>query len=454
MSKNMALDEDHKLADPEKGLDNKAFNVESSDHIDQEPEPNAGSLKDEEFEDLPLQEPNVLEKILDKTTGLLGKAMASKYKRHLKIFVCIALAILYNIYFFGAIHFYLNSDENQDFEWCDGIGLLVVATVIVYAFLVYFNIVKPLAKKILATKTSQDTTEKYVKPMLEKWDQCIDYKHSTTIISSIVIAIVLVFLLIDTVDDRNRLVSFFGIFVLVILAVLMSQHPSQIRWRHVMWGLGLQYIFGLVILRSPGGRQVFECFGDLATTFLSFTDDGSSFVYGYLSSQQPFNTWALDPNSTAYEVAKEINDKKAIASILAFKILTVIFFVNFIVGMLYHMGAMQWAIQKIGWLLQLTIGTTACESLTASANIFVGSVEAPLMIRHYIPRMTNSELHAIMVSGLSTIAGSVLAAYISFGAPATHLLTASVMSAPASLAVAKVLVPGGNKTTTFKQILG
>uniref|UniRef100_A0A8C4YIV9 Solute carrier family 28 member 3 n=1 Tax=Gopherus evgoodei TaxID=1825980 RepID=A0A8C4YIV9_9SAUR len=112
-----------------------------------------------------------------------------------------------------------------------------------------------------------------------------------------------------------------------------------------------------------------------------------------------------------------------------------------VVSMLYHVGFMQWLIKKVGWIMQVTLGTTPVESLVAAGNIFVGHTESPLLVRPYLPYVTKSELHSIMTSGFSTIAGSVLGAYISFGVSASHLLTASVMSAPASLAISKLFWP-------------
>lgn len=181
----------------------------------------------------------------------------------------------------------------------------------------------------------------------------------------------------------------------------------------MVWGLSLQFVFGLIILRWTTGRQIFQCLGDKITTFLQYTDQGSSFVYGQL-----------------------IKD-----GIFMFKVLSVIFFFSFITSMLFHLGYMQWIISKIGYGLQKTIGTSPCESMNAAANIFLGQTEAPLIIKPFLSSMTNSELHCVMASGMATIAGSVLAAYISFDISASHLLSASVMSAPAALAASKLLYP-------------
>ncbi|KAG0723856.1 Sodium/nucleoside cotransporter 2 [Chionoecetes opilio] len=190
--------------------------------------------------------------------------------------------------------------------------------------------------------------------------------------------------------------------------------------------MALQFILGLVILRWPLGRAVFQCAGDKVSAFLAFTDAGSAFVFGKLVSED---------------------------HIFAFQVLSVILFFSFCIQILYYLGVMQWVVLRVGWFLQVTIGTTACESVNAAANIFLGMTEAPLLIKPYIPDMTKSELHAVLTGGFATIAGSVLAAYISFGVDASHLLSASVMSAPAALGFAKLFYPETKPTkTSFKDL--
>merc|ERR1719445_582893 len=147
-------------------------------------------------------------------------------------------------------------------------------------------------------------------------------------------------------------------------------------------------------------------------------------------------------------VAEDINNSSGIGFVFMFKILSIIYFFNFMVSILFYLGTMNWIVSKMGWFLQMTIGTTACESMNAAGNIFLGQTEAPLMIRPYLPEMTKSEIHAVMTGGFATIAGSVLAAYISFGISASHLLSASLMSAPAALAFAKLFYPETKKSRT------
>ena len=228
--------------------------------------------------------------------------------------------------------------------------------------------------------------------------------------------------------------------------------------------MGLQFLMGLIILRWSVGKAVFDCIGRKVKIFLDYTDVGSGFVFGYLVTQQPFNPSALN-DSISQSVAEDINNSSGIGFVLMFKILSIIYFFNFTVSILFYLGTMNWIMSKMGWFLQITIGTTACESTNAAGNIFLGQAEAPLLIRPFLPQMTKSEIHAVMTGGFATIAGrfcaiinfnlevniylgSVLAAYTSFGIDASHLLSASVMSAPAALAFSKLFYPETKKSKT------
>lgn len=149
------------------------------------------------------------------------------------------------------------------------------------------------------------------------------------------------------------------------------------------------------------GRAIFECIGQKVATFLDFAKDGARFVYG------------------EQIVVKETT--------FAFAVLPVIFFFSMCISILYYLGIIQWVLFKLGWVLQAILGTTVIESLNACINIFLSMSEGPLMLQPYLPLLTDSEIHAVMVSGLATVSGSVFAAYMSFGAEAKHLVTASVM---------------------------
>ncbi|XP_038660778.1 solute carrier family 28 member 3-like isoform X2 [Scyliorhinus canicula] len=229
-----------------------------------------------------------------------------------------------------------------------------------------------------------------------------------------IIVFIILWLALDTArEGANQLISFVGLLLFVILLFIFSKYPEKVKWRTVFWGIGLQFIFGLLILRTKAGFTAFEWMGIQVQIFLNYTDAGSRFLFGEAYTNHFF----------------------------AFKVLPIVIFFSTVISILYYLGFIQWLILKIGWIMQISMNTTPAESLVAAGNIFVGQTESPLLIRPYIEALTRSELHSVMTSGFATIAGSVLGAYISFGVPAPHLLTASVMSAPAALAVSKLFWP-------------
>ncbi|XP_033762277.1 LOW QUALITY PROTEIN: sodium/nucleoside cotransporter 1-like [Pecten maximus] len=208
-------------------------------------------------------------------------------------------------------------------------------------------------------------------------------------------------------------ISLIGIIVFILAMWLCSAHPTKVNWRPVAGGLVLQFFFASLILKLSVGYTAFKFLGDQIQTFLSFTNDGTQFVFG----------------------------EKYTDHFFAMKVLPVIVFFSCAISVLYYLGVMQVVIGKIAWIMRVTLGTTAAESLCAAGNIFVGLTEAPILIRPYLGLMTKSELHAVTTCGFGTIAGVVLAAYIEFGVPAEHLLCASVMNAPCALAISKLLYP-------------
>ncbi|XP_009993775.1 PREDICTED: solute carrier family 28 member 3 [Chaetura pelagica] len=220
-------------------------------------------------------------------------------------------------------------------------------------------------------------------------------------------------------QGSHQLISFGGLVMYVLLMVIFSKYPTRVAWRPVFSGIGMQFILGLLILRTKVGFDLFNWLGIQIQTFLEYSDVGAKFVFG----------------------------EKYTDHFFAFKVLPIVVFFSTVMSMLYHVGFMQWLVGKVGWIMQIFLGTTPVESLVAAGNIFVGQTESPLLIRPYLPYITKSELHAVMTAGFSTIAGSVLGAYISFGVSASHLLTASVMSAPASLATSKLFWPETEKPT-------
>ncbi|MBD0335930.1 MAG: NupC/NupG family nucleoside CNT transporter [Cyanobacteria bacterium Co-bin13] len=218
----------------------------------------------------------------------------------------------------------------------------------------------------------------------------------------------------------ERLVSLLGLAVFVGLAYLMSANRRAVRWRTVLWGIGLQLLLAVFILRTPVGLALFQWLGAAVTRFLDFSDAGAEFVFG--------------------ENFRDV--------FIAFKVLPTVIFFSAFISILYHYGLLQRLVQAAAWLMMRTMGTSGAESLSAAANIFVGQTEAPLVIKPYVAKTTQSELHAVMVGGFSTVAGGVLAAYVSFGISPEHLIAASVMSAPAGLAVSKLIYPEIEKPLT------
>ncbi len=211
----------------------------------------------------------------------------------------------------------------------------------------------------------------------------------------------------------ERLVSLLGLLVFIAVAYGLSVNRSAIRWQPVLWGIALQIIFALLILRTAIGLSIFQFLGNVVTQFLDFSDAGASFVFG--------------------EKFKDF--------FFAFKVLPTIIFFSAFISLLYHYNLLQRLVKGLAWLMMRSMGTSGSESLSCAANIFVGQTEAPLLIKPYVSSATMSELHAIMTGGFATIAGGVMAAYISFGVSAVHLIAASVMSAQAALAISKLMYP-------------
>ncbi|XP_040397121.1 solute carrier family 28 member 3 [Cygnus olor] len=235
--------------------------------------------------------------------------------------------------------------------------------------------------------------------------------------AALIIAIIL-WLIFDTAKQGSRqMISFGGLVMYVVLMFIFSKYPTRVVWRPVFSGIAMQFILGILLLRTKVGFDVFNWLGIQIQTFLEYSDTGAKFVFG----------------------------EKYTDHLFAFKVLPIVVFFSTVMSMLYHLGIMQWLVGKVGWIMHVFMGTTPVESFVAAGNIFVGQTESPLLVRPYLPYITKSELHAVMTAGFSTIAGSVLGAYISFGISASHLLTASVMSAPASLATSKLFWPETEK---------
>ena len=232
----------------------------------------------------------------------------------------------------------------------------------------------------------------------------------------------------------EKLISLVGLFVMVAIAVLFSSNRKAIAWKTVGAGLFLQVLFGVFILRVPFGMKIFESMKTAATSFLSYTNEGSNFLFGSLA------------------------DGSKVGFVFLTMVLPTIIFFSSVMAVLYHFGVMQIIVKAVAKLMMKTMGTSGPESLAAAANIFLGQTEAPLTIKPYINKMSQSEIMTLMTGGMATVAGGVLAAYVGMGIDAGHLLAASVMSAPAALICAKIIVPEKpgaeiNKSTDLKNVI-
>ena len=245
------------------------------------------------------------------------------------------------------------------------------------------------------------------------------------------------FLFQELLPGRVRAVL--GIICFIGVVVAASANIRAINWRTVGWGIGLQLALAILILRFEVGgvRPGYALFSALAAIvgqFLAFTDVGSSFVFGVLSSQD--------------DLASVFPD----GFILAFAALPIIVFVSSVFTVLYYFGIVQMLVRGMARVMMPLMGTSGAETLSAAANVFMGQTEAPLIVRPYIPAMTQSELLTLMTGGLATIAGSVLGVYLSLGADPVAMLTTSVMAAPCGIYLSKILLPETGQPATLGSV--
>ncbi|MDG2949784.1 NupC/NupG family nucleoside CNT transporter [Exercitatus varius] len=221
----------------------------------------------------------------------------------------------------------------------------------------------------------------------------------------------------------SALISLLGMVVLLAIAFLLSNNRKAINYRTVLGALAIQVLFGALILYVPVGRHALQWVSDGVQSVINYGFEGVKFVFGGLAGDKIFEVLGGD------------------GFIFAVRVLPNIIFFSALISVLYYIGIMQWVIKIIGGALKKLLGTSKSESMSAAANIFVGQTEAPLIVKPYISKMTQSELFAVMCGGLASIAGSVLAGYAGMGVPLTYLIAASFMAAPAGLLFAKILYP-------------
>jgi concentrative nucleoside transporter, CNT family len=235
-----------------------------------------------------------------------------------------------------------------------------------------------------------------------------------------------------------KLAGVIGLVVFLALAWAVSEKRRLFPWRTVLWGLALQFAFALLILRTAVGRAVFDFTGAAINRLVRFSDEGCKFVFGPLGSDQL--------------MAEKFGAENAF--VFAITITGTIILVAALSSLFYHWGVLQKVVHSIAWVMRKAMRTSGSETLSAAANVFMGQTEAPLLIKPYIPRMTRSELLAMMIGGMATIAGGVAAVYVRMASNAGHsdfaghLLTASVLNAPAGLFMAKIMIPETERSET------
>ncbi|XP_043067046.2 uncharacterized transporter YutK [Drosophila bipectinata] len=298
-------------------------------------------------------------------------------------------------------------------NWCHGYGSLVVIFVIFHILWTYYVLFKPFI--------GQKLYDNYLDGMIDKWIEFRSKILVSVVMLITVIVLSLAYLTFECRDDWGKTRGLIGPAAFLTIGFAVSKHHKSIPWRIVVHGMLAQLLLAIFCLRWEFGRSVFQCMGEKVTTFLGYARFGARFVYG---------------------------DRIVDEYVFAFAILAVVFFFSVVTSILYYLGWMQAFLGVLGSLLQSTVGTTTCESVNAVGNIFLGMSESPLMIRPYINILTVSELHCICVCGYATVAGTVLGAFVSFGANPAYLIAASVMAAPSALAYSKLFYPETEESQT------
>jgi len=228
----------------------------------------------------------------------------------------------------------------------------------------------------------------------------------------------------------ERFTGILGLLTMLGLAYAFSTNRRAIRPKTVVWGLGLQLAFAVLVLRVDIGRRVFQKAGDAVSRLLSYSYVGSQFVFGDLGKQGSH-----------------------LGFYFAFQVLPTIIFICAFFAVLYHFGVMQFVIKIAAWVMTRVMGASGAESLNIAASIFMGQTEAPVTIRPFLPDLTHSELMTVMTSGMAHVSGGIMAAYIAFGIEPKHLLSAVIMTAPGTLLMAKMLVPETEQPRTAGRVV-
>ena len=239
-----------------------------------------------------------------------------------------------------------------------------------------------------------------------------------------------------------RLISLGGLLLLVGLCFVLSRDRKAVSWRLVGVGLLIQALLGATFLFWDAGNRWLYSVGEGVKSFLDLSAQGTEFVFGVLGSGDPIAVQGGAAGATA-----------GLGFIFATMVLPTLIFFSSFMAVLYHLGVMQFVVRGMAIVMARLMGTSGAESLSACGNIFVGQTEAPLLVRPFLPGMTQSEIHAVMTGGFATIAGGVFALYVGFGIEPGHLMVASVMAVPAGLVCSKLLWPENEQSETLGKVV-
>ncbi|XP_049882684.1 solute carrier family 28 member 3-like isoform X2 [Pectinophora gossypiella] len=353
---------------------------------------------------------------LETTLLRAGSSTEDFFKKNSQAMKTVTLFVINGLvigFFFGCLYYWMTLN-NEPLELCHGFGSLIALLSIVYFFIIYFMVVKRYLGKWFETVVWSKVESQFSALWKFAWFRwCL---------SLVILGALVGFLLWDTWAAPHRLVSLSGLSIILLLGWVFSAHPGRVNWRTVLMALLIQFVFGIIFIRWDTGRVALQCFSDKVATFLSYGIEGAAFTFGDLLVRTE--------------------------GVFAFSTLPVIFFFSMLVEVLFFWGALQWFVLKLGHLLKSATGTTVCESVICVGNVFLGMTESVLLIKPYLSLLTPSEIHVVMASGFATVSGTILAAYIGFGAEPAHLVTASVMSAPAAVCLSKLLMPETKRSLT------
>jgi concentrative nucleoside transporter, CNT family len=232
-----------------------------------------------------------------------------------------------------------------------------------------------------------------------------------------------------------RWIGLVGMLLIVVVAFALSRNRAAIRWRTIGWAFALQLAFAAVVLYWDKGKDALEAFSNKVSSAIGYADKGSSFLFGWLAGPMD-----------------DLGSKTGLplrGFIFAFKVLPIIIFICAFFSLLYYFGIIQILVKAMAWVMQKTMKVSGAEALCVAANVFIGQTEAPVLIAPYIPAMTTSELLTMMTGGMAHVSGAVMLAYVTMGAPLKYLITASVMAAPGTFLIAKILWPETESPVTM-----